>query len=739
MHVMKKARSLSTRTEPSKVSVSFLSEPIPISESFFSDSWELRLRPVVTAVLRGQFRGLTGKRELLYREVERLVKLQFTHKLTEKLHVELDDYCQSLFQESISVELVVQLFEQFVQSLDALVKIFNPLDRELRYLFSMSRDSEQQTDLQTIGFSSWRRSLCAESNDQSLRLIDHAISQIECARRGETGGESIAFISKIINLLVKIGIYIPLFEAKHLARTKSFYANSACGSSLVSYLDYVSRTFVSEEELHRAIQLPQSTWKMVNSEILRTELILERLPALIQADLVSLVRSYDVTNLQLLFNICNMLSEKLITESVLKYSFGESLAKVCHECILLGPLDASCIDRLVQFRGECQGIITRAFACKPSFVNAFKDSVESVINNPDLSMFPALLATWMDLKFTSLMDREQLMEASGPAWLTEIIGLFKLVAAKDVFEAHYRSLLGKRLIYIASNFPLLPEALNLESSSVALLRSECGAGYTNKLECMLKDIAAAGAVEDEERGGEVDLRVFVVTSGVWPNTLVAWSERLKVPAEVERAENDFIKRFSAAHPKKSLKFVHAMTSAVVRFKRKELVCSASQALILCLFNETDSVDKLSIITETRIPENEVSKALPALIDATLLTCENEIFSVNTQFRISSGVSRIVLNQYQFRRSAGSTFISDEERSQTESSVNEDRQHQLDAAIVRTMKRVKKCLHAFLVADIMESTKYLFSKNEISKRVASLVDREFLERDSGDDGEIRYLA
>ena len=749
---MKKARSSSSSSmtttlggpQASKVSVTFLSPLTPIPVNLFDDSWEMTLGPVVRNILGGDLTSVVGKRELLYREVDKLIKLNFTNCLKEEIDREFRDYCRSSILRPNSVEIIVQLFEKYLKSLDLIIKIFNALDRELRYISGVTRDVNQSSrDLLSMGYAAWRD----VANDQSSQtLVGYSISEIESMRKTKSG-HNIELVSKIMGLLQKIDVYFLIFEAQHILRSKNFISESAAqflesnkSSSLVAYLHFVQTTFETERRLHTALNLPWSTWKIIDSEILRTELVLLRLPALIQADLANVVRTFDVPTLALLYNVSNWVNESIISESVLKFSFGESLATVFSEIITSGSFtDTSCIDRILQFRTNCQKILQDAFSNKPSFANCVKDAVESVINRPQFASVPSLLAAWMDEKLSAhLQEDESMNEAS--LWLPDVIGIFKLIGAKDIFEAHYRSFLAKRLIFISSNSAgLSSEISNLESNAVALLRAECGAGYTNKLDSMLKDIAAMSLEAENPIQDGLSFRVFVVTTGVWPNTLNVWTDRPSLPPRIHLAETEFIKKYSAANPKKSLKFVHSMTSAVVRYLRKDLVCSAAQALILNLFNETDSVDKRSILADTRLPDTELTRAITTLLDAGLLLCDTEIYSVNTHFKFTPGVQRVVLNQYQFRRCAGHLSITDEDRAQTESAVNEDRLHQLDASIVRTMKRVKKCSHAYLASEIMESTKFLFSKNEISKRVASLLDREFLDREPGDDGELRYLA
>jgi cullin-4 len=201
-----------------------------------------------------------------------------------------------------------------------------------------------------------------------------------------------------------------------------------------------------------------------------------------------------------------------------------------------------------------------------------------------------------------------------------------------------------------------------------------------------------------------------------------------------------MRKYMEKNEKKSIKFVPAMTSAIVRFKRRDFVCSAAQALVLSLLNDSEDIERGVIFAETGLPESEVAKALTTLKESELLVEEKDgFFAVNSHYRPPAGTGRIELNQYQYRRPVGELGISDDERAQTEASAMEDRQHQVDAAIVRVMKKVRKCSPAVLYGEILNVTKFAFSKQEITKRVAALVDREFIEKDPGDDGEVRYLA
>ena len=56
--------------------------------------------------------------------------------------------------------------------------------------------------------------------------------------------------------------------------------------------------------------------------------------------------------------------------------------------------------------------------------------------------------------------------------------------------------------------------------------------------------------------------------------------------------------------------------------------------------------------------------------------------------------------------------------------------QIDAAIVRVMKTRKTLSHKLLVAELLQQLKFPIKQSDLKKRIESLIDREYLERDGG---------
>ncbi len=70
---------------------------------------------------------------------------------------------------------------------------------------------------------------------------------------------------------------------------------------------------------------------------------------------------------------------------------------------------------------------------------------------------------------------------------------------------------------------------------------------------------------------------------------------------------------------------------------------------------------------------------------------------------------------------------------------QDRQYQVDAAIVRIMKSRKTLSHTLLVSELFGQLKFPIKMSDLKKRIESLIDREYLERDTQNSNVLNYLA
>ncbi|KAL0201607.1 hypothetical protein M9458_004794, partial [Cirrhinus mrigala] len=85
--------------------------------------------------------------------------------------------------------------------------------------------------------------------------------------------------------------------------------------------------------------------------------------------------------------------------------------------------------------------------------------------------------------------------------------------------------------------------------------------------------------------------------------------------------------------------------------------------------------------------------------------------------------------------------SDPERKETRQKVDDDRKHEIEAAIVRIMKSRKKMQHNVLVAEVTQQlrARFLPSPVVIKKRIEGLIEREYLARTPEDRKVYTYVA
>lgn len=70
---------------------------------------------------------------------------------------------------------------------------------------------------------------------------------------------------------------------------------------------------------------------------------------------------------------------------------------------------------------------------------------------------------------------------------------------------------------------------------------------------------------------------------------------------------------------------------------------------------------------------------------------------------------------------------------------QDRQYQIDAAIVRIMKTRKTLSHTLLVTELYNQLKFPVKPTDLKKRIESLIERDYMERDKEFPNQYHYVA
>jgi len=331
--------------------------------------------------------------------------------------------------------------------------------------------------------------------------------------------------------------------------------------------------------------------------------------------------------------------------------------------------------------------------------------------------------------------------------LDKVMMLFRYLQEKDVFEKYYKQHLAKRLL---SGKTVSDDA---ERSLIVKLKTECGYQFTSKLEGMFTDMKTSQdtmqgfyASQAGDIGDGPTLAVQVLTTGSWPTQPIA---TCNLPAEIFGVCEKFKNYYLGTHTGRRLSWQTNMGTADLkatfgRNQKHELNVSTYQMCILMLFNSAERLSCKEIEQATEIPTSDLKRCLQSLacVKGKNVLCkdpmskdiaEDDAFFVNDKF--SSKFVKVKIGTVVAQKE------SEPEKQETRQRVEEDRKPQIEAAIVRIMKSRRVLDHNNIVAEVTKQLQARFLPNPvvIKKRIESLIEREFLERDKSDRKLYRYLA
>ncbi|ROL51773.1 Cullin-4B [Anabarilius grahami] len=565
---------------------------------------------------------------------------------------ELYQAVENLCSHKISAKLYKQLRVIMIRS------IFLFLDRTYVLQNSML------PSIWDMGLELFRFYIISDLKVQS-KTIDGILLLIERERSGEAVDRSL--LRSLLSMLSDLQIYQDSFEQRFLEETNRLYA--AEGQRLMQerevpeYLHHVNKRL--EEEADRVITyLDQSTQKPLIATV-EKQLLGEHLTAILQKGLNNLLDENRILDLSLLYQLFSRVrgGVQVLLQHWIEYikAFGST--------IVINPeKDKTMVQELLDFKDKVDHIIDVCFMKNEKFVNGMKEAFETFINKRPNK--PAeLIAKYVDSKLRA--GNKEATDEELEKMLDKIMIIFRFIYGKDVFEAFYKKDLAKRLLVGKS------ASVDAEKSMLSKLKHECGAAFTSKLEGMFKDMELSKDImvqfkqhmQCQNIPGNIELTVNILTMGYWPTY---------IPMEVHLPPEG----------------------------KKELQVSLFQTLVLLMFNEGEEFSLEDIKLATGIEDSELRRTLQSLAcgKARVLTKipkskdveDGDKFSCNDDFKHK--LFRIKINQIQMKETV-------EEQASTTERVFQDRQYQIDAAIVRIMKMRKTLSHNLLVSEVYNQLKF----------------------------------
>ncbi|KGL96725.1 Cullin-4B [Charadrius vociferus] len=717
-----------------------------LPENYTDETWQ-KLKEAVEAIQNST--SIKYNLEELYQAVENLCSYKISANLYKQLRQICEDHIKAQIHQFREYPFVLFLkkidkcWQDHCRQMIMIRSIFLFLDRTYVLQNSML------PSIWDMGLELFRTHIISDQKVQN-KTIDGILLLIERERNGEAIDRSLlrSLLSMLSDLQVTLPwiaivffpwIYQDSFEHRFLEETNRLYA--AEGQRLMQerevpeYLHHVNKRL--EEEADRIITyLDQSTQKPLIATV-EKQLLGEHLTAILQKGLNHLLDENRIQDLSLLYQLFSRVrgGVQVLLQHWIEYikAFGST--------IVINPeKDKTMVQELLDFKDKVDHIIDVCFLKNEKFVNAMKEAFETFINKRPNK--PAeLIAKYVDSKLRA--GNKEATDEELEKMLDKIMIIFRFIYGKDVFEAFYKKDLAKRLLVGKS------ASVDAEKSMLSKLKHECGAAFTSKLEGMFKDMELSKDImiqfkqymQNQNVPGNIELTVNILTMGYWP-TYVPMEVHL--PPEMVKLQEIFKTFYLGKHSGRKLQWQstlgHCVLKAEFKEGKKELQVSLFQTLVLLMFNEGEEFSLEEIKQATGIEDGELRRTLQSLAcgKARVLTKspkgkdveDGDKFTCNDDFRHK--LFRIKINQIQMKETV-------EEQASTTERVFQDRQYQIDAAIVRIMKMRKTLSHNLLVSEVYNQLKFPVKPADLKKRIESLIDRDYMERDKENPNQYNYIA
>ncbi|KAF0770731.1 cullin-3-like [Aphis craccivora] len=604
------------------------------------------------------------------------------------------------------------------------------------------------------------------------------LNMIKLERKGEVV-DRIA-IKNACQMLMILGItgrivYEEDFEKPFLEQSAEFYKmesqkfldeNSAC-----IYIRRVESRIIEESDRAKHY-LDDSTESRI-VEVIEVELIKRNMKTIVEMEnsgVVHMLKNNKIDDLACMYKLLSRVSDGLKTMSDCVSQYLREIGKSLVQEENINSNAISYIQSLLDLKDRFNFFLVHSFNNDKMFKQMIAADFEYFFNiNPKS---PEYLSLFIDEKLKKGV--RGLTENDVELVLDKAMVIFRFLQEKDVFERYYKQHLAKRLLLNKS------VSNDNEKNMISKLKTECGCQFTSKLEGMFKDMSISNTIMEEFKEyaansnnrylHAVDLTVRVLTTGFWPTHALS---KCNVPLVPRSAFAEYRLFYLGKHNGRQLTLQPQLGSADLNAvfygsrrpenylstsvsssisllnlstERKHIIqVSTYQMCILLLFNTHEKLSFEDIRSETDIPDKDLIRALQSLalgkpsqrillktpkckeIELTHEFCVNELFT-----------SKLHRVKIQTVAAKGET---EPERKETRSKVDEDRKHEIEAAIVRVMKSRKKMNHNALVLEVIEQlrVRFLPSPVIIKKRIEGLIEREYLSRLAEDRRTYLYVA
>ncbi|KAG4960259.1 hypothetical protein JHK87_036892 [Glycine soja] len=712
------ARKKATPPQPAKKLLIKLHKAKPtLPTNFEEDTWA-KLKSAICAIFLKQPNSCDL--EKLYQAVNDLCLYKMGGNLYQRIEKECEAHIsaalQSLVGQSPDLVVFLSLVERCWQDLCDQMLMIRGIALYLDRTYVKQTANVQS--LWDMGLQLFRKHLSL-SPEVEHKTVTGLLRMIESERKGEAVDRTL--LNHLLKMFTALGIYAESFEKPFLECTSEFYAAEGVKymqqSDVPDYLKHVEIRLQEEHE-RCLIYLDASTRKPLIATA-EKQLLERHIPAILDKGFAMLMDGNRIEDLQRMYSLFSRVNA---LES-LRQAISSYIRRTGQGIVLDEEKDKDMVSSLLEFKASLDTTWEESFSKNEAFCNTIKDSFEHLINLRQNR--PAeLIAKFLDEKLRAGNKGTSEEELEGT--LDKVLVLFRFIQGKDVFEAFYKKDLAKRLLLGKS------ASIDAEKSMISKdieLSKEINESFKQSSQARTK--LPSG----------IEMSVHVLTTGYWP-TYPPMDVRL--PHELNVYQDIFKEFYLSKYSGRRLMWQNSLGHCVLKAEfpkgKKELAVSLFQTVVLMLFNDAEKLSFQDIKDSTGIEDKELRRTLQSLACGKVRVLQklpkgrdvedDDSFVFNEGF--TAPLYRIKVNAIQLKETV-------EENTSTTERVFQDRQYQVDAAIVRIMKTRKVLSHTLLITELFQQLKFPIKPADLKKRIESLIDREYLERDKNNPQIYNYLA
>eukprot|EP00916_Digyalum_oweni_P004135 GHVL01007322.1.p1 GENE.GHVL01007322.1~~GHVL01007322.1.p1 ORF type:complete len:697 (+),score=98.20 GHVL01007322.1:1029-3119(+) len=696
-----------------------------MDEQAVQESWET-LKEAIYHICNKKSSQLSF--EELYRTAYNLVlnkhgELLYTRVISTLREI-CQNICQRLIQKSELLDELLREWEEYIITVELVKDIMMYLDR------NFVEPKKRQT-IKQCGIRAFQEEVV--SCEQISSKLTKKIIQINSKRNG-SDETLLGKISRILEL--ERSFYISILEEPLLKSTKDFYIQEAqeyiLKGSCTEYVKKADTRIKQECERTRNCFHESTLPKMQNA--LHKIWIEDYYMTFTNMEGSGCAALFKDNNVQDAHNMYELLKKSPQTLNTIWDIMSTSIITSGEE--ILAENSQLCIETLMALKAKYDVFVTKAFINNGDVLISLKKAFETLLNKePRIAFF---LCSFIDEMFKKGYKGRS--EGEIGDILDKVLVLFRFLRDKDVFEINYKIRLANRLLMDRA------VCLEWEKLMVEKLKEECGSLFTKNMESMFYDLTQSQELMKSyaETFNANSIKVVCLTTGAWPTPKGKGGiNSLILPKEIQNLCTNYNSFYCAKHQGRRLSWLWRQGTAdfcMLNFsKHYELSVSSFQMIILLLFNKKKILSLDEILSLTGIPEEDLKLALMRLHanprTKILNKIENtETFEVNLGFeskRLRIRVPLVVCKE-----------SNEESLNEVSASVvEEDREHQIEATIIRILKSRKRIEHSLLVAEVFKQLSHRFSPSAVSIKTCTerLIHRDYLERDPNTHDVYNYLA